>query len=180
MSRKGNTETKRLLFVFTTLALCVTLSGGVFAYFDDTEISADNSLHVGTWAVEVNGQGNTAVFIFKDVYPGNSGSRTWVVTNTGSLSAYVDLNAVVTAAGPGALQDFLDVHVYILDGPDIYGAAGAFAPVRGASANYDLNLPLASGESRFVVLDWAVGDAYVHDPDDEITLAVTFSIKLEP
>jgi hypothetical protein len=146
-----------------------------FAYFEDTEASAGNSFRVGTWAVGVGGGGNTAAYTFQDLEALGSGTQTWTVQNTGSVSAFVDMNINVTESGTGNLGGFLTAHLYVSGGADIYSGA-----ISGMGGGYDLNLPLGAGESRDIVLDWNVEGGYAPDINDQVGLTISFDIQPAP
>jgi len=172
----GGCKTKKLLLAFLGTAALLSLLFTAFAYFDDIEASIENSFEVGTWDVDVDGGGDSASHIFQGLSAGQSGALSWMLTNTGSVSAYVDLTIGVTDVGSGDLGDFLQAHIYVSGGGDIYTG-----PLSGATGPHDFNLPLDDGQSRTVVLDWLVNDGYTGiDPNDKVTFTISFSIHPAP
>jgi predicted ribosomally synthesized peptide with SipW-like signal peptide len=157
-------------------AACVSLLLTAFAYFDDTETSTGNTFQAGTWAVSVNGTGNSASHTFQSLNAGDSGSESWTVTNTGSISAYVDVNVSVADSGTGHLGNFLIAHLYISGGPEIH----VNAPVNNIAGSYNLNLPLDAGQSKNIILDWSVAAGYIHDDNDQVVVAISFDIRPSP
>jgi predicted ribosomally synthesized peptide with SipW-like signal peptide len=169
---------KKLLFFLMAPAACLGLLYTAFAYFEDTEASTDNTFQAGTWAVDVGGGGNNVSYTFQGLDPGASGRQSWTVTNTGSVDAFVDLDISIIEAG--GLGGPLMAHLYISGGTDIYGAADSPQPLNGAGGSYDLNLPLAAGESRDFILDWNVINDYVPGDVDEVELTLHFNIQPAP
>jgi predicted ribosomally synthesized peptide with SipW-like signal peptide len=157
-------------------AACLGLLLTAFAYFNDTEASTGNTFTVGTWAVDVDGEGNSAGHTFQQLYVSDNGTETWSVKNTGTVPAYVDLNISVAESGTGHLKNYLMVHLYPAGGTDIYGGA----LINGISGSYDLNLPLSAGESKAIYLDWYISDGYNHDDNDQVTITINFDIRLAP
>jgi len=169
----GGCNTKKLLLAFLGTAALLSLLFTAFAYFDDIEASIENSFEVGTWAVE--GGGNHS---YSNLTAGASGKDTWTATNTGSVSAYVDLNISVIEIGAGNLADFLIGYLYVSGGDDIYSG-----PVSGIrTGRHDLDLPLEPGESVDIILDWYVSDDYFPMPDghDEARVIISFGIHPAP
>jgi len=99
---------RKILISLMTLVLVVGLvGGGAFAYLSDTETSEDNTFTAGTLdlvvttsgacsdggKVTVNemGDGFNDNVVFANLAPGDSGSITWTLTNTGSLAGMVDI-----------------------------------------------------------------------------------------
>jgi predicted ribosomally synthesized peptide with SipW-like signal peptide len=155
---------------------CLGLLYTSFAYFEDTEDSIENTFQAGTWMVDVDGGGSSASHVFQGLGEGDSGTKTWSVTNTGSVSAYVDLNISVAESGTGDLGDFLTAYLYVSGGDDIYGPDA----VNGMAGSYDLDLPLESGESVDITLDWYVSDGYYPDENDQVVLTINFDIQPAP
>jgi len=117
------------------------VAGVTIAYFSDTETSDSNTFTAGTLNLTVNGNdgSNTIVFTVANANPGQGGSGTWTLVNTGNLAGYVDLeNVSVTnaenfnaatneaeaandadtsnATGGGELAANLDVVLFVDDG----------------------------------------------------------------
>ncbi len=79
---------KRILINLSIIAAVSSFAiGATIAYFSDTEVSAGNTFSSGTLDLEMD-TGNPAtstVFILSDVKPGDSGSATIKLRNTGTL-----------------------------------------------------------------------------------------------
>jgi predicted ribosomally synthesized peptide with SipW-like signal peptide len=93
---------KKILFGIMSIVLCVGLMGAAFASFSDTATSTGNRFAAGTLDVNcvISGTGNGAsvnenadgtndYVTFSNLKPGDAGSITWTITNTGSLPGSV-------------------------------------------------------------------------------------------
>jgi predicted ribosomally synthesized peptide with SipW-like signal peptide len=158
------------------LAACLGLLFTAFSYFNDTEASAGNAFRVGTWAVDVEGGGDSASCIFQSLVSGDNGTETFTVTNTGTVSAYVDVVTSISESGTGNLHDYLMAHLFVLGGDDIY----VTAPIRNIGGSYDSNILLSAGESRDITLDWYVKDGYFQDLNDRVEFTISFIIQPTP
>ena len=133
---------KKILGLTIACVLLMAMVAGVtIAYFSDTETSDSNTFTAGTLNLTVNGNdgSNTIVFTVANANPGQGGSGTWTLVNTGNLAGYVDLeNVSVTnaenfnaatneaeaandadtsnATGGGELAANLDVVLFVDDG----------------------------------------------------------------
>jgi predicted ribosomally synthesized peptide with SipW-like signal peptide len=169
------------------LAGLLSLVYSAFAYFDDTEESTDNSFTVGVWSLEEGdcdepaeagaGVNAAGAYTFKGLDVGASGTRSWAVTNTGTVPVHVYMTVGVTGKGNGHLGDHLGAHFYVSGSADsIYSG-----PLSGAGGSYDLNLRLEAGQGKVIVLGWYVDADYeAFDADDVVNLTVRFSIKPTP
>lgn len=109
---------KRILFSLMTLVLVVGMVGaGALAYFSDVETSSGNSFTAGTLdlvvttsgvcsdvgkvTVNENGDGINDNVVFANLAPGDSGSITWTLTNTGSLPGKILINQTLTNDSDG-------------------------------------------------------------------------------
>jgi predicted ribosomally synthesized peptide with SipW-like signal peptide len=174
-------NTRKFLFILIAVGLCLSLMGSALAYFDDTEASTDNSFEVGTWAIDADGGGNTAALTIEEPNPGASGAKTWAVTNTGTVPAYVDMSVSVSVSGNVTMVDYVLVHLYVAGyAGSIYGSDGSFLPISGAAGAYDTNLALGPGASLGVALDWNVSDAYVPEAGDKLIITINLDIKPTP
>jgi len=96
---------KKILGMGTLMiVLLATVGGGTWAWFQDTETSADNSLTAGTLDLNVNG-GNTAAatFTLANLAPGDNGTAYGALANVGSLEGELDMSLtnVVNVGGSG-------------------------------------------------------------------------------
>jgi len=109
---------KKILFSVMTIALAGALiGGGIYAYFSDVETSTGNVLTAGTLNLTCDiansftnpmGDGSVAEtegadgendkIVFSNLAPGDSGTITWVMTNTGSLEGTLTVASTVTTS----------------------------------------------------------------------------------
>ncbi len=99
---------KRIIGLTIAALIVITVVGaGTWAYFSDTETSADNSLTAGTMDLNVDG-GNTAVTTFSAsaVQPGDSGSGRTTLSNVGNLTGELDiaLSAITNTGATGSTE----------------------------------------------------------------------------
>ncbi len=153
-------------------AACLGLLYTSFAYFEDTEASTGNSFEAGTWSIK--GDSNHT---FSNLKSYDYGTETWTATNTGTVSAYVDLDIVVTESGTGDLGYYLMGHLYDSGGATI---CGPDTPVNSMGGSYDFNLPLEPEESTDIILDWNVDTGYFPDVNDEVRIKISFDIHPAP
>ena len=66
---------------------------------------------------------------------GASGTKTWTVTNIGTVPAYVDLNISADMSQVGNLNKSLMARLFIVGGGTIYGPAAMI----DMAGDYDLN-----------------------------------------
>lgn len=86
-----------------TLIVLAMMAGGTWAYFSDTESSANNTLTAGTMDLNVDG-GNAAVTTFSVTgkAPGDSGTGSTTLANAGNLSGELDITfSAITNTGNG-------------------------------------------------------------------------------
>jgi predicted ribosomally synthesized peptide with SipW-like signal peptide len=163
---------KKLLFVLILAVACLSLVGGVFAYFQDVEESTDNSFEVGTWKSATDDGEESALATISDVYADESATINWKLKNYGTIPANIDLDISVSEYGSGCLADNMTIDL-TLGGMVICDDV----PVSDLEGNYDTNLPLIAGASEDLTLCWNVGDDYEHDPDDSVTVNIEFDAK---
>jgi hypothetical protein len=147
-----------------------------FSYCNDTEASIENSFTVGTWAVSVNGRGDSAYYNFKNLAGGSCGTLIWEITNTGTVPAFTDMDIGIVENGTGNLGDYLKARLYISDGDDICPDAA----INTLAGPYDLDLPLDAGEAVMIMLDWIVDSGYFPDTNDQVKITLNFSISPAP
>jgi spore coat-associated protein N len=88
---------KKILGLTIACVLLMAMVAGVtIAYFSDTETSDNNTFTAGTLNLTANGNdgSNTIVFTVTNANPGQNGSGTWTLVNTGNLAGYIDLESV--------------------------------------------------------------------------------------
>ena len=96
---------KKILGLTIAALLIMTVVGGsTWAYFSDTESSANNSLAAGTMDLNIDG-GNTAVTTFSvtSAAPGDTGNGSSILANAGNMSGELDIafSAITNTGGSG-------------------------------------------------------------------------------
>jgi predicted ribosomally synthesized peptide with SipW-like signal peptide len=69
-----------------------TIAGaGIYAYFNDTETSGENTFQAGTLDLKVGGQDdpNVVYVTIDNIKPGWSGGYSWALKNVGTLTGYL-------------------------------------------------------------------------------------------
>ena len=171
---------KKILGLAIAALIVIALVGaGTWAYFSDTESSANNSLTAGTLDLNVDG-GDTAVTTFSVTgkAPGDSGSGSTTLANAGNLSGELDITFSAITNTPGAggtefeggsgeLGAVAQIAVYIdVDSSDTWSDGDIGIKSDGTTYNH----PTA--------LDYAVIDNYGSDSFDAVeTMAASASDK---
>jgi len=85
---------KKILVSMILVGLVAALAGaGLYAYFSDTEKSTGNTFTAGTLNLKVGDQDPTTWKItVSNMYPGQTGSTSVVVANTGSLNGKLSIS----------------------------------------------------------------------------------------
>ncbi|MFC1987568.1 TasA family protein [Chloroflexota bacterium] len=165
------------IFGLTIAALLVIgmVSGGTWAYFSDTESSANNSLTAGTLDLNING-GNIAVTTFTAaaVAPGDSGSGNSTIANVGTMGGELDItfSAITNTGGVGGEYG------------DSVGNLGAAAEI-AAYVDVDQSADWSAGDiglksdgttySFPTALDYATIDSYDSNSYDAVVAAMATS-----
>lgn len=178
----------RRQILLSTLVIAVAV-GGTFAatraYFTDRSTATGNNFTVGTLELEVGGANGSNVepIVFDNIGASGKidGSRTWTVTNKGTLDGrlYFKIDNLVnnengcnepetkvdtTCDNPGPnegeLGDKVDVNVY-LDGVKVTttNLATANQSVIGNTWNALPAVIIPAGQSRTVKVDWSMDPA---------------------
>jgi predicted ribosomally synthesized peptide with SipW-like signal peptide len=162
---------KRLLFSLMIIVAIFSIAGvgGSLAYFSDIDASTDNTFEVGVWKLDVA----SATLVIENVVPGSTGFQTWTVTNTGTVTGYLDLGIGITPVG--LLVDHVTAQLTV-NGGAIY----PWGPIIGLAPGFELNLPLGVGASADITLDWLVDGAYVPVAGDSVTVDIDFDFQGQP
>ena len=171
---------KKILGLAIAALIVIALVGaGTWAYFSDTESSANNSLTAGTLDLNVDG-GDTAVTTFSVTgkAPGDSGNGSTTLANAGDFSGELDIafSAITNTPGAGGtefeggsgeLGAVAQIAVYIdVDSSDTWTSGDIGLKSDGTTYNH----PTA--------LDYAVIDNYGSDSFDAVeTMATSASDK---
>ena len=164
---------KKILISLMTIAMVGALvGGGVFAYFSDVETSTGNTFTAGTLnltdiisgtcsvpskvTVTEQNDGLNDNVVFTTLAPGNSGTITWVLSNSGNLAGTLTIVSTVTfsdvdanepetavttphannGGGNGDLDEFVGVTLQRGVGTDQGNAEGLFAYIYGSASYY--------------------------------------------
>lgn len=86
---------------FLMVTLLASVGGGTWAWFQDTETSANNSLTAGTLDLNINGgNSSNATFSLVNLAPGDNGTGYGTLSNVGSLAGGLDIS-ISNMAGVG-------------------------------------------------------------------------------
>jgi len=187
------------------------IGGGTFAYFSDTETSLGNTFTAGTLNLvnvisgtaidnsiviteQADGLNDKVEFgLTEPIAPGSSGTITWTLSNTGSISGNVTLVAATTfgegaapnepelAADPTNLVGLgQNLMVWVTrGGTDILGATGGYVAMSGLAAALNLeNQTIAAAGSLVYVLHWQVPTSVGNEiQGDTAALDITFTLE---
>lgn len=172
---------------------------GTMAAFSDEATSGPNAVSTGTLDLELDGADGTVQFLSEtEVAPGDSGQATVTLSNTGSLTGYVDVtvasltsyenglvgneNAADSSGGDpgpgnGELQDYLEVHAELQGGPALWTGYDVAANRLTPGTEYDLDYELPGGATVDFVFDWQLPESAGNDAQsDGLEFALTFSL----
>lgn len=140
--------------------LAAVMAGGTFAYFTSTAANTGNTFSAGTIALSTD-KGATAFLNFENplLKPGDNGTGTLTLSNTGSLPATLTFTTAVTTNTPGhnggSLGDDLYFTITNGAGTTVYtGTLTALAALTTPTA-----LPqIAPGGTQTFTVDWVFKD----------------------
>ena len=179
----------KIIISFMAIGLVLALiGGGTWAYFSDTETSTGNTFTAGTlnlvpstsgtgpvgkYAVTAGGDGINGNVVFSNIGPGDLGSITWTLQNTGTLAGNLTMASVATFSENGTnepesaaiasnggvdlgLGDLMGVRLkcgvtYILGDASNYVPFSSLAAVLNAQ-----NQSLAASGSLTYALEWQI------------------------
>jgi predicted ribosomally synthesized peptide with SipW-like signal peptide len=165
-------------------------AGATWSYLSDSESSTGNSVTAGTldlvstvsgsysglathYQVTSGSNGVNGNVVFDLIIPGETGTVTWTLTNTGSVSGTLTIASVCTYAENGTVEpeEFVtgndggfngDLDQYVgvkltLDGSYILGSASYYVPLSGLEAALDdaIGQSLAAGGTITYILHWS-------------------------
>lgn len=183
------------------LAMSMTTIG-TWAFFSDVEASSSNILTAGTldlvpatsgtgpaskYTVTSGGNGVNGNVVFQKLLPGESGTITWVLADTGSLSGTLSITSTVTFAensaneieaavtgnnggSNGDLDEYFGVKLQRGVGTDQSDAEAHFTYILGSASNY---VPFSGLEA---VLDTQSVAITANGGDDTIVYQLSWSI----
>ncbi len=161
---------KKILGLTVAAVLVMALvGGGTWAYFSDPETSENNVFTAGTLNLvsTISGTGAKSTVteqadgfndkvVFTNLAPGDSGTITWVLVNSGSINGTLDINSTITFSdvnanepelavtdpypsdngSNGDLDQFVGVKLQRGVGTDQGNAEGLFEYIVGNADNY--------------------------------------------
>ncbi len=192
---------RKILLAAMALTLVATMVGlGVRAQFSDTEQSL-TKFKAGTLDLTVNEKnGETVVFEWNNLRPGNQPKYSLKLKNIGSINGYLDLENIVvtsdennltepeieagdTSADTGELDDVLNLRLFLdYDGSGWYSAGDKMifnGKVKDLASSYDLDeLIAAGGDYDFIVelYDWWNTTMDNQAQDDSLQVSITFEL----
>ena len=123
MRKEVRTEMKRKIRLSALLVIAVLMLalmiGGLYGYFDDTENSTGNVFTAGTlnlvpstsgtgpvgkYTATAGGDGINGNVVFNKVAPGDNGTITWTLSNTGNVDGTLSMVSAVTF-GEGVITE---------------------------------------------------------------------------
>lgn len=181
-----------MITVLSVTVIALLVGMGTYAWYSDTASSAGNQFIAGTMNLQVDGAETMDSFSFHPVYPGWAASKSYTVTNDGSVTGALTLTAsnLVEAAnaypsGEAAVQaaDIADLAANLSvvvkrDGTTMY--AGTLANLVAAGA---LNCgPLWGGTGATISLDFSIDGASVGNEimDDSAAFDAAFGLVSIP
>jgi predicted ribosomally synthesized peptide with SipW-like signal peptide len=196
---------RRILFPL----LVIGLAGGLFtlgsgAFFSDTETDTGNIITAGSLNLTLtdpseNGtDSETETWVFPGVKPGDSGTASLTINNTGSLSGFLDLSSIAVVdnentciepegdatcgATDGELGANLDVKVcWDVDGDgdcDDDGVIIYVGKLNAIAAAYNTNRAIANGASTTLTMEWSIGNG-VGNIIQTDSSAFSFTVELD-
>jgi spore coat-associated protein N len=198
---------KILGLTIAAVMIMVMVGGGTWAYFSDTETSADNSLTAGTMDLNIDG-GNSVVntFTASNVAPGDTGSGSSTLDNVGNLEGELDIaiTALVNTGGSGGTE-FEDgvgdlggvalMAIYIdvdqsgtFNAGDIglkydgttysFPATLQYASIDSYSTAWDAAATMSAGAQYDVMIDWEVPTSAGNNiQGDAVSFGILFTLE---
>jgi len=199
MAHTDITMTRRKLLgaVATVGAAGAGAGAGTAALFSDTETSTA-STSAGTLNLTLDGQDTTVQFLLETgIAPGDSGTSSVTLQNTGSVTGYVDVEATVVTnyengcpgnegsadgtcgdpgEGQGELQTYLETEGFFQNGPSLWGPTTVSnEPTQGTV--YDVDYQLGPGASDDFTVDWTFQSTAGDDAQtDSVLIELTFRL----
>lgn len=192
---------RKVLLAAMALALVATMVGlGVRAQFSDTEQSL-TKFKAGTLDLTVNEKnGETVVFEWNNLRPGNQPKYSLKLKNIGSINGYLDLENILVisdennltepeieagdeSADTGELDDVLNLRLFLdYDGNGWISTGDKIifnGKVKDLAPSYDLDeLIEAGGDYDFIVelYDWWNTPMDNQAQDDALQVSITFEL----
>lgn len=196
---------KRILASAVVIAVMLLAVGwGTYAYLSDTETSSGNTFTAGTLDLKLDGGDvNVVKFTVSNMVPGNQPKGTFVLSNAGSITGYLDLEKInVTdyengriepeieagdvSDGVGELSSVVNLRLFVDYGKDGWISTGDNVffdgKVNTLPSSFDLNEAIPAGGSLHIVaiFDWwsTANDNLVQS--DSFVLDIGFELGQTP
>ena len=165
--------------------LALAIGWGTYSYFSDTETSSGNTFSAGTLDLKVDNKDDPldVFFNFTNVKPGDSGSRSVVLSNAGTLNgkAYIHFKNVVDNRGTTPEPEPTPDEGELSKNLKIKVSNGTATVVEGflydIKCNSYLLGTIAGGGSLTVTIEWSipsgVGNVIM---GDSVTFDIEFSL----
>lgn len=190
MSDKQIELTRRRVLggIAVTGAAAAGAGAGTMAYFSDTEDSTGNTVSAGTLDLTVDGSDSEQTTVsVGDVAPGESGSGSTTLRNTGTIDGSVDLvfssasnlegdnpDSETDTSSPGDLGGVLQVTVSV---GSTQVLSGTFNSVFDGS-EADSNVALAASSSKDLTIDWSLPSTAGNDiQGDSVSGDITIQLN---
>ena len=160
---------RRILLAILTVAVLTAVVGvGTYALFSDTASSTGNQFVAGTMNLQIDGQETMSTMTFTDVYPGWTGSKSYVLHSEGTVDgtwtfeasnlvqaggAYPSAEQAVQGPGIGDLAPNVTVKISV-NGTQVW--SGTLAALTAAGPLSFTDNALAGGEDSTVTFDSSV------------------------
>jgi|WetSurMetagenome_2_1015567.scaffolds.fasta_scaffold196878_1 spore coat-associated protein N len=185
---------KYLVGILAFAVVALVASGGLYAYFNDTESSNGNLITAGTLDLQLDGVSDvtTAKFTVLTAYPGyttNSTSSSVVLSNAGNVAGKLTMSATITAtsanlpdtepeiddagnSAAGDLQEVLYVRIY-----DSTNSVVVYEGLlSGFTTSWNPNLA-ASGSVTLNMYVWVPTAATNQIQGDSVTFDLLFTLN---
>ena len=158
---------------------------GTYSYFSDTETSSGNIFSAGTLDLKVNGTDNpSAFFTVSNVMPGNSSSKSIVLSNSGTLAgkAYIHFKNVVDSPGTTPQPEPTPDNGELSKNLKIKVSNGTATVVEGflfdIKSNSYLLGTIAGGGFLTVTIEWSIPSTVGNEiMGDSVTFDIEFSLE---
>jgi len=181
---------KKIWGLILALVLIIGLVGaGTYAYFSDTESSVDNTLTAGTLDLNIEG-GDVAITTFdvSNVAPGDNGTASSTLLNSGSLAGELDIATSGIdnvpgvggeyGGGSGELGANAEIAIYLdIDQTGTRTAGDVGLQSNGTTYDPMVAAMAASAQDDIIVL-WDVPTDTGNDVQgDSVSFNITFTLE---
>jgi len=200
--RKINLLASMVILIFVSAFLA---GAGTLAWFSDTEKSKGNTFTAGSIDLKLDGgDSNVVKFTVTNMHPGSQPKGTFVLSNVGTLTGYLDLENIKVVdyengriepekeagdptggnpgKGKGELSQVVNVRLFVDYDCDGWISAGDNVFYNGLVCNlpasFDLNEPIPAGGSINIVaiFDWWSTPMDSQAMTDSMEISITFEL----